>query len=303
MVAAIGSFPSLSELTAWPTEHLTEAADYWTATGNRWYEVFNQMWQDSLSVDWKGNGAEAVHTRTRADNVKVGGLVDQLHEAATIARAGASELYAARSRVRYAVQDAQDAGFNVGQDLSVADRSTGGSPAARAVRQAQARAFAGDIRQRALQLAGLDQQIASRVTTAMAGVGNIFPADDPTTTTTSPPPPPPKCDPEDIAKLMQKVDEWNKRDAELTNEINAYNREKHDFNMNDPEERRQAADYVRRGHELQVKKDKLLEDQRDLIREVTGCGAKIVDGHIQWPNGSTSPSPTTTPTPSPTPTR
>ena len=135
----------------------------------------------------------------------------------------------------------------------------------------------------------------------MAGIGNIFPADNPTptTTTTSPPPPPPKCDPEDIAELMQKVDEWNKRDAKLTDEINAYNREKHDFIMNDPDERREAADYIRRGQELQAKKDKLLDDQRDLVREVTECGAKIVDDHIKWPNGSTSP----TPTPSPTPTR
>jgi hypothetical protein len=135
----------------------------------------------------------------------------------------------------------------------------------------------------------------------MAGIGNVFPADNPTTTTTttSPPPPPPKCEPEDIAELMQKVDDWNKRDAKLTDEINAYNREKDHFNINDPEERRKAADYIQRGQELQAKKDKLVDDQRDLIREVTECGAKIVDDRIHWPNGSTSP----TPTPSPTPTR
>jgi hypothetical protein len=295
MAAATRPFPSLSELMAWPTEHLTEAANYWTATGNHWYEVFNQIWQDSLSVDWKGDGAEALQTRTRADNIKVDGLVDQLHEAATTARAGASDLYAARSRVQYAVEDARDVGFDVGEDLSVSDHSTGGSSAARL---AQAQAFAGDIRQRAGQLVGLDQQVAGRVTTAMAGIGNIFPADNPTptTTTTSPPPPPPKCDPEDIAELTHKIDEWNKRDAKLTDEINAYNRKKHHFNMNDPEERREAADYIRRGQELQAKKNKLLHDQRDLIREVTECGAKIIDDHVQWPNGSTSSTPTPTPT-------
>lgn len=136
----------------------------------------------------------------------------------------------------------------------------------------------------------------------MAGIGDIFPADNPTTTTTTtpPPPPPPRCEPDDIAQLMQKVDGWNKRDTKLTEEINAYNREQHDFDINDPEERRQAADYIRRGQELQAKKDKLLDDQRDLIRELTGCGAKIVDGQIQWPNASTSPSPARTPSPTPT---
>ncbi|ORB88253.1 hypothetical protein LAUMK42_03063 [Mycobacterium persicum] len=300
MAAASGPFPSLSQLLSWPTEHLTRAADYWVTTGNRWYEVFSQNWRDSLSVDWKGNGAEALRTRTYADHKAVGDLVDQLHEAAKVARGAASDLYAARSRVRYAVEDARDAGFDIGENLSVTDRSAGGSSAVRAARQAQAQAFAADIRQRAMQLVGLDQQIAARVTTAMAGVGSIFPADNPTTTTTTTPPPPPKCDPEDIAKLMRKIDEWNKRDAELTDEINAYNREKHDFNINDPEERRKAEDYIRRGQELQAKKDKLLYDQRILIRQVTECGAKIVDGHIQWPDGSTSPTPTPTPTPGPT---
>nr|WP_246541061.1 hypothetical protein [Mycobacterium spongiae] len=294
----------MSELLAWPTEHLTEAADYWTATGNRWYEVFNQMWRDSLSVDWKGNGAEGLRTRTYADNAEVSGLVDQLHGAATTARAGASDLYAARSRFRYSVDDARDARFHVSEDLAVTDRSTARSSAARAARQAQAQAFAGDIRQRALQLVGLDQQVASRVGSAMTGIGNIFPADSPTTTTTTTaPPPPPKCEPEDISELMHRVDEWNRRDAELTDEISAYNREKHDFNMNDPEERRESADYIRRGQGLQAKKDKLLADQRDLIREVMECGGKIVDNEIRWPNGTTSPRRTPTPTPSPTPTR
>ncbi|MDC8995450.1 hypothetical protein PR371_15845 [Mycobacterium marinum] len=302
MAAAIGSLPTLSNLMAWPTEHLTEAADYWTAAGHRWYEVFNQIWRDSLSVDWKGIGADALHTRTHADHTKVSGLVDQLHEAARIARVGASDLYAARSRVRYAVEDARDAGFVVGEDLSVTDYSTGGSLVERATRQAQAQALAADIRQRAGLLISLDGQLAGKVTTAMAGIGNVFPADNPTTTTTPPPPPPARCDPEDVAELMQKVDEWNQRDAKLTDEINAYNREKRDFNLNDPEERRKAADYIRRGQELQAKKDKLLDDQRDLIREVTECGAKIVDSHIEWPNGSTSPTPSPPP-PTPTPTR
>lgn len=173
MPAAIGAFPSLSELLTWPTEHLAEGADYWTATANRWSEVFTQIWQDSLTVDWKGNAAEALQTRTYADMTKVNGVVDQLNEAAKVARTGASDLTAARSRVRYRVEDVRNAGFDVGEDLSVADRSSGGLPATRAARQAQARTFAGDISQRAIQLVGLDQQVAGRITTATAGIGNI----------------------------------------------------------------------------------------------------------------------------------
>jgi hypothetical protein len=101
-------------------------------------------------------------------------VADQLHAAAQLARSGASELYAARSRVRYAVEDARNAGFDVGQDLSLTDRSTGGSPAKWADRQAQAQVVASDIRQRGAHLVALDQQVADKITTAMAGVRTTF---------------------------------------------------------------------------------------------------------------------------------
>lgn len=104
----------------------------------------------------------------------IGAVADQLRATAKVARSGASDLYAARSRVRYAVEDAHTAGFNVGENLSVTDRSTGGSAAQRAVRQAEAQTFAGDIRQRAAQLIGLDQQVAGKVTAAVAGIRNTF---------------------------------------------------------------------------------------------------------------------------------
>jgi hypothetical protein len=215
MCAAVASVPSLSSLMAWPTEHLTEAADYWTITGNRWYDAFAQTWQDSLSVEWTGTGAEALHTRTHADKAKVSDLADQLHEAAKVARAGASDLFAARSRVRYAVQDARAAGFLVSEDLSVLDRSTGGSPATRVARQAQAQAFAADIRQRAAQLVAVDQQAAGRISTVMAGVGGIFPKSP----TTTPTPQPSECT--DPTELLH---DWN----ELIAEINEHNAKTYD---------------------------------------------------------------------------
>lgn len=173
LTAATGSCPSLSDLLAWPTEHLTDAADRWKTTGERWYDVFAQIHQESLSVDWEGNGADALHIRTYADMSAVGDLVDQLHAAAKVARAGASDLYAARSRVRYSVEDAREAGFSVGQDLSVTDRSTSGSAATRESRQTQAQGLAGDIRQRVAHLVGLDQQIAGKITAAMAGIDKL----------------------------------------------------------------------------------------------------------------------------------
>jgi hypothetical protein len=176
-MSAVAGMPSLSQLVAWPTEHLTEAADHWEAVGGRSYAVAHQVWRDALSVDWHGEGAEALRTATHADMMTASAVADQLQAAAKVARSGASDLSAARSRLRYAVEEANTAGFDVREDMSVTDSSTGGSPAQRAARQAHAQAFAGDIRQRAAQLVALDRQVAGKVTAAMAGIRDAFPQD------------------------------------------------------------------------------------------------------------------------------
>jgi hypothetical protein len=179
-VAAVGTSTSLSELLAWPTEHLTEAAAYWQDTGARSYEVFDQIWRDSRSVDWRGNAAEALRTRTFSDKLTVSGVHDQLEVAARVARVGASELFAARTRLRHAVEDADAAGFDVGEDLSVTDRYVWAAADDRLVRQEEADSFAIEIHQRAVQLVGLDQHVAAGVTAAVAGIGDIT-FDDPST--------------------------------------------------------------------------------------------------------------------------
>ncbi len=165
----------LSQLLAWPTEHLTEAAEHWEAVGTRSYGVAHQVWRDALSVDWRGEAADALRTTSHADMLTTSAVADQLHDAARVARSGASDLYAARSRIRYAVDDARGAGFAVGEDLSITDRVSGGSGVHRAARNAEARAFTGDIRRRAVQLLDLDRQVAAKVTAAVAGIRDALP--------------------------------------------------------------------------------------------------------------------------------
>src|ERR1700733_2779392 len=144
MAAAAGP-PGLSALLAWPTDHLTEAAAHWETVGERSYGVAHGVWSDALTVDWDGETAEALRTDTHADMMTTSAVVDQLQSAASVARSGATDLDAARAQVRYAVEDARSAGFEVGEDLSVTDRMSGGSAAERAARQAAAQTFAADI--------------------------------------------------------------------------------------------------------------------------------------------------------------
>jgi hypothetical protein len=174
-MAAVASIPGLSELMDWPTEHLTDAATHWEAVAERSYGLANQIWRDASSVDWQGNAADALRTATHSDMLTTSAAADQLQTAAQVARSGASDLYTARSRLLYAIEDAQTAGFDVDEEGSVIDRSTGGSAAQRAARQAEAEALAADIRQRATQLVATDQQVAGKVTTAVAGIRDAFP--------------------------------------------------------------------------------------------------------------------------------
>ncbi|WP_205877135.1 hypothetical protein [Mycobacterium camsae] len=174
-MSAVSAFPTLARLLAWPTEHLTEAADHWEAVAGRCYGVANQVWRDALAVDWQGAAADGLRAETHSDMLTTSAAADQLHEAAKVARSGASDLYAARSRVRYAVEDARTAGFDVGEDLSVTDRSRSESTAQRLARQDQVQAFAGEIRQRAAQLVGVDQRVAGNVTASVAGIRHVFP--------------------------------------------------------------------------------------------------------------------------------
>lgn len=174
-MSAVTGIPTLSHLVAWPTEHLTEAARHWAAVAERSYGVVNGVWRDALAIDWHGEGADAMRTATHADMKATSAAVDQLQAAAKVARSGASDLFAARSRVRSAVQNANAAGFDVYEDMSVIDRATGGSVAQRFARQEQAQAFAADIRQRAVELVAVDQQVATKVTAAVAGIRDTFP--------------------------------------------------------------------------------------------------------------------------------
>ena len=225
-MAAVTSTPGLSALLSWPTDHLIEAASHWETVGERSYGVAHGVWSDAMTVDWDGEAADALRTDTHADLMTTSGVVDQLQEAATVARSGASEVYAARSQLRYAVEDARSAGFEVGEDLSVTDRMSGGSAAQMVARQAAAEAHAANIGGRAAQLVSLDAQVASRVTAAVAGVGSTFPsapssngqvhAVDSRTFKQGPdkPPPPPPKGPSatDIRKVIQKLPEGSDHD-------------------------------------------------------------------------------------------
>lgn len=169
----MGVMPTLSQVVNWDIEHLNEAAKHWTTTANVWEDRFTQYAVQILNPGgspWLGEAAEAAQQRAYSDKMIVIGLSDQLHDASAIAKAGAMELAEAKRLVLRTVEAARSAGFTVGEDFSVTDHHVY-NRAAGAMRQAQAEAFAADLRATVADLVAADDRIAANLISATAGLG------------------------------------------------------------------------------------------------------------------------------------
>jgi hypothetical protein len=166
---------------AWDSEHLTTAATQWANTATVWEDAFTHISTQMPcpgGLPWEGEAAEAAQQRAYADRLTVIGVADQLHEASSIARGGASEVQAAKRSALAAISAAQNAGFVVEEDFSVTDRQRV-SAAMMAARQAQAQSLAADIRTRVAELITTDQQVAAKITAVAADVDTVrFPESD-----------------------------------------------------------------------------------------------------------------------------
>ena len=148
---------------------------FWSAVRTRpsaataWEDTFTAVHRGSLNpggTEWEGEAAEAAQQRTFADLVKVRKLSDHLVEAANIARRGADQLDYLKRMAFDAVDEARAAGFTVGEDLSLSDRSLTPLGPAFAARQAQAQTLAAQIQLRAAALSAADHEIAANITAA-----------------------------------------------------------------------------------------------------------------------------------------
>jgi hypothetical protein len=96
-----------------------------------------------------------------------------LREASQTARKGAGDISAVQRSVLYKADDAHQAGFVVGEDLSVTDTRTSSNATELAARQAQAQAYSADIRSRAGQLVATDSEVGTNLAGTAGDVGNL----------------------------------------------------------------------------------------------------------------------------------
>jgi hypothetical protein len=181
-MAATSLVPSLSQIRAWDTEHLVDAAATWRTTADQWQESFSQVASHMPApggTPWEGRGGDAAQLRASTDALKVGDIAVGLRSASTVASNGANEIDAVRKSVLDAINDAESAGFTVGEDLSVTSRYTDLTPAAETARQAQAETLAAEIRAKATALAAADHEVAAKVASAAAGLSDVTLGENP----------------------------------------------------------------------------------------------------------------------------
>lgn len=170
MPAATGGALTRSDIEAWNTTHLEAAATHWRSTASHWEGHFETIHTGMLrpgGTTWEGTAADAAAERSWGDLVKVRGAGDALYTAAGHATTGAGDIAWAKRQVLDAIAEAEEAGFTVGQDFSVTDKSWSLLRSTTA-RQQQAQAFAGEISTRVQALVAIDRQVATQITGALA---------------------------------------------------------------------------------------------------------------------------------------
>src|SRR6478736_3144250 len=167
MPAVTGTaLPNLSQILGWDTEHLSRAATDWSSIAEHWEGAFDSVHRGMLAPGgtvWEGEGADTAQERSFGDLVTVRGLADTLNGAATIARRGADPLDYLKRQAIEVINEAREAGFTVGEDLSVTDTSKYSRFRVAGVRQ-----FADTIATRAAALGTADKDIAAKITAATA---------------------------------------------------------------------------------------------------------------------------------------
>jgi hypothetical protein len=177
-IAGDPSLPTLSQLKAWQTEHFAELADWCEAEARRWEDSFTRVHESVKNADWAGDGKDAAMNLSEKDLYKVRGAGQCLRDAAPLLRTTGENERFAKAAALAAVANAQEAGFTVGEDLSVHDPTDYTSWEQSKARRDQALSLAQDIHREAGSLLRIDQDVAERLPPITASLGDLKFDDD-----------------------------------------------------------------------------------------------------------------------------
>lgn len=120
-----------------------------------------------------GPAADADLSARERDLVIAGGAVVLWREADAACSLGFEQMTASRQAALTAVDEVRAAGFEVADDYTVTDTTTGATAEQRQARQAQAEAHRNFIRARVALMVGYDREIATKMDAALGGLTDI----------------------------------------------------------------------------------------------------------------------------------
>ncbi|MCZ0730908.1 WXG100 family type VII secretion target [Mycolicibacterium iranicum] len=169
------AIPTRSEIEAWSTAHLADAATAWRSAATASEDAFDQHRQNVMNpggTTWEGDAKDAALDRVTRDIAVVGSQNDVLLGAADAAENSVTDINAAKREVLAAISAAEADDFTVGEDLSVTDNRAYDeeTAAARAIAAAE---HAEDVRWTAERLAQADSLAGSQLQAKAAELGGI----------------------------------------------------------------------------------------------------------------------------------
>ena len=153
--------PTRSQLEAWTTAHLEQAASTWDQRAQLIGQQYDKAMSALNGIRWNGAAADQARDRLYRDLVDMRRAEDLLHQAAQTARNGANGIASAKQAALGAIGNAEFLLFRVSNDLRVTDRLPGIFSPFLWLRQLQAQALESDIRAKALQVAATDEDVGN----------------------------------------------------------------------------------------------------------------------------------------------
>lgn len=169
------AIPTRTEIEAWTTRHLADAASAWRGAAAASEDAFDQHRQNIVSpggTTWEGDAKDAALDRVTRDTAVVGSQNEVLLGAADTAENGVTDINAAQREVLAAITAAEADGFRVGEDLSVTDTRAYDLDTA-AARATAATEHAEDIRWTAERLVQADSLAGSQLQAKAAELEGI----------------------------------------------------------------------------------------------------------------------------------
>lgn len=162
-----------SQIEAWDTTHLFQAATHWNKAAAIWEDSFDTVHRESRAPGgtvFSGESADALVNRTMQNTYTTDDVTGRLRAAAHIAQGGEHQLEQARRDAVEAIQGADGDDFLVGEDLSVTDRKQPTSEWEILDRLQRAEIHAYNIQSSVLKLQETDAEVAAGIARSTTGI-------------------------------------------------------------------------------------------------------------------------------------